>query len=236
MSQTDVRNHIAIALDTGDLSKAVEIAKAVQPHVGIAKVGLQLFSAAGHDAVRAMQDAGIDVFLDVKLHDIPNTVYGAATVLGSLGVRYLTVHASGGKAMLEAAVKGLGEGAESAGLTPPMALAVTVLTSDPHASPELLRERVDAAVSAGCQGIVCAATDLHVVKRAAPRITAVVPGIRPEGVPTHDQSRVATPGSAIRSGADILVVGRAITHADNPAEAARAIADEVAIALDSSDA
>ncbi len=236
MPEASVRSRIAIALDTGDLNKAIDIAKAVQPYVGVAKVGLQLFSAAGHTAVRAMQDAGIDVFLDVKLHDIPNTVYGASTVLGSLGVRYLTVHAAGGQAMLESAVRGLGEGAASAGLAPPMALAVTVLTSDPNASPALLRERLSAAIDGGCQGIVCAADDLAVIKSAAPDITAVVPGIRPAGVPTHDQSRVATPRRAIESGADLLVVGRAITHADNPAAAAKSIYEEVAIAIDSNDA
>jgi orotidine-5'-phosphate decarboxylase len=231
-----VRSRIAVALDTADLDTAVATAKAVQPYVGIAKVGLQLFSAAGQTAVRAIQETGIDVFLDVKLHDIPNTVYGASTVLGSLGVRYLTVHASGGQPMLEAAVKGLSEGAAKAGLAPPTVLAVTVLTSDPHASPELLRERLDAAVAAGCQGIVCAAPDLAIIRPVAPRITTVVPGIRAAGAPLHDQLRVATPRTAIEAGADILVVGRPITQADNPSAAAKAIFEEVAITLDSREA
>lgn len=99
--RTDARNRLAIALDTRDLDTAISIAKAVQPNIGVAKVGLQLFSAAGHKAVRAMREIGMDVFLDVKLHDIPTTVYGASAVLGSLGVRYLTVHAAGGEAMLK---------------------------------------------------------------------------------------------------------------------------------------
>jgi orotidine-5'-phosphate decarboxylase len=231
-----IRNRIAVALDTGDLDTAVAIAQAVQPYVGIAKVGLQLFSANGQAAVRAIQDVGIDVFLDLKLHDIPNTVYGASTVLGSLGVRYLTVHASGGQPMLEAAVKGLSEGAADAGLAPPTVLAVTVLTSDPHASPELLQERLAAAVAAGCQGIVCAAPDLAIIRPMAPRITTVVPGIRAAGAPTQDQNRVATPRTAIENGADILVVGRPITQADNYALAAKAIFEEVAITLDSREA
>lgn len=235
MPETSIRNRIAIALDTGDLDEAVTTAKAVQPYVGIAKVGLQLFSAAGNTAVRAIQDTGLEVFLDVKLHDIPNTVYGASSVLGALGVRYLTVHASGGQPMLEAAVKGVTEGAASAGIAPPTVLAVTVLTSDPHASPALLRERLDAAIAARCPGIVCAAPDLAVIRAAAPGMTMVVPGIRPAGVPTHDQNRVATPRTAIEAGADVLVVGRAITHADLPAEAAKAIFEEVAVALDSHD-
>jgi orotidine-5'-phosphate decarboxylase len=173
----------------------------------------------------------MDVFLDVKLHDIPDTVYGTSTVLGSLGVRYLTVHAAGGEAMLQAAVKGLSEGANEAGLPTPMTLAVTALTSEPNASPELLNERLAPALAAGCGGIVCAAADLSVIKAVAPDIVTVVPGIRPAGVPSHDQGRVATPADAIRNGADMLVIGRAVTEADNPAEAAEAIAAEVAQAI-----
>lgn len=229
--KTSARDRLAIALDTPKLDTAVSIAKAVQPTMGVAKVGLELFSAAGQDAVQVMQDLGMDVFLDVKLHDIPNTVYGASKVLGSLGVRYLTVHAAGGEAMLAAAVKGLSEAADEAGLPAPMTLAVTVLTSEPSASPELLNERLAAAVAAGCTGVVCAATDLPVIKGAVPNIIAVVPGIRPTGTPVHDQGRVATPGEAIQSGADILVIGRAVTAADDPAAAAAAIAAEVAQAI-----
>jgi orotidine-5'-phosphate decarboxylase len=178
-----------------------------------------------------MHDLGMTVLLDVKLHDIPTTVYGASTVLGSLGARYLTVHAAGGTAMLQAAVTGLGDGAEEAGLPPPTALAVTVLTSEPSAAPELLNERLAVAVAAGCGGVVCAAIDLPVIKRAAPGIVTLVPGIRLAGGPTHDQGRVATPADAIRNGADLLVIGRAVTAADDPAAAAEAIAAEVAQAL-----
>jgi orotidine-5'-phosphate decarboxylase len=231
MTQDEVRGRVAVALDTGDLDEARTIAEAVKPHVGIAKVGLQLFSAAGRDAVRAVQDIGLDVFLDVKLHDIPNTVYGASKVLGSLGVRFLTVHAAGGGEMLEAAVRGLREGADQAGLAAPVVLAVTVLTSDRTASDDVLEQRLEAAVASGCGGVVCAASDLSVIRSAAPAITTVVPGIRPAGVPAHDQSRVATPAEAIKSGADVLVVGRAITGATNMAEASRAIALEVSRAI-----
>jgi orotidine-5'-phosphate decarboxylase len=223
-----VRNRLAIALDTSDLEAAVAIAKAVQPNIGIAKVGLQLFSAAGRDAVKAMHGIGMDVFLDVKLHDIPNTVYGASTVLGALGVRYLTVHAAGGKNMLQAAVKGLEEGAGAANRSVPTVLAVTILTSEPQATPSLLSERLEAAITAGCGGIVCAATDLALVRKAAPDILTVVPGIRPAGSPVHDQARIATPAEAIGNGASILVIGRAITDTENPAKAAETIAAEVA--------
>jgi orotidine-5'-phosphate decarboxylase len=231
MTEDRVRGRLAVALDTGHLEEAKAIAQAVKPNVGIAKVGLQLFSAAGHSAVRAMQEAGLDVFLDVKLHDIPNTVYGASKVLGSLGVRFLTVHAAGGKEMLEAAVRGLREGAEQKGLTAPTALAITVLTSDRTASAEVLKERLDVAIASGCGGVVCAASDLSVIRSVAPSVTTVVPGIRPAGVPTHDQNRVATPAEAIQAGADILVVGRAITGAADRADASRAIALEVGQAL-----
>lgn len=227
MTEDRIRGRIAVALDTGDLEEAKAIAAAVKPNIGIAKVGLQLFSAAGHNAVRAVQDAGLDVFLDVKLHDIPNTVYGASKVLGSLGVRFLTVHASGGQEMLAAAVRGLEEGAKENGLPVPTALAITVLTSDRTASADVLKDRLAAAIAGGCGGVVCAASDLSVIRSVAPSITTVVPGIRPAGVPTHDQQRVATPAEAIRSGADILVVGRAITGAEDRAEASHLIAVEV---------
>jgi orotidine-5'-phosphate decarboxylase len=233
LPKTDVRNRLAIALDTRHLDTAISIAKAVQSNIGVAKVGLELFSAAGHQAVRAMRDIGMDVFLDIKLHDIPNTAYGASTVLGSLGVRYLTVHAAGGEAMLQAAVKGLSEGADEVGLPAPVALAVTILTSEPTASPEVLIERLTVALAAHCGGVVCAATDLPMIKGAAPNIMAVVPGIRPTGVPTHDQGRVATPAEAIQRGADMLVIGRAVTAAEDPATAAKIIATEVAQATTS---
>lgn len=229
--ETNVRNRLAIALDTGDLTTAIFITKAVQPSIGIAKIGLQLFSASGRNAVKAIQDIGMTVFLDVKLHDIPNTVYGASTVLGTLGVQYLTVHAAGGETMLQAAVKGLNEGADKAGLPAPMVLAVTVLTSDPNASPELLRERLNAAIAAGCGGVICAAPDLPLIKSAAPEIIAVVPGIRPAGTSAHDQVRVSTPAEAIHNGADILVLGRAVTNASDPTTAAKTITTEVTEAL-----
>ncbi|MFC8046793.1 orotidine-5'-phosphate decarboxylase [Nocardia sp. NPDC057353] len=227
----DARNKLAIALDTSYLDQAVSIAKEVQPSIGIAKVGLQLFSAAGQRAVEEIRELGMDVFVDVKLHDIPNTVRGASKVLGSLGARFLTVHASGGVEMMQAAVAGLDEGARSAGVDAPTVLAVTVLTSDPNASEEALRWRVEAAVAANCGGIVCAATDLSVIRAVAPTILTVVPGIRPEGTPTHDQARVATPSGAIRSGADILVIGRAVTNSDRPGEAAERILAEVGQAV-----
>jgi orotidine-5'-phosphate decarboxylase len=154
-------------------------------------------------------------------------VRGAARVLGSIGVDYLTIHASGGEVMLRAGVEGLADGAAAAGLPTPKVLAVTILTSEPHRPPNVLAERVAAAVEAGCAGIVCSASDVREAKLQAPRLLAVVPGIRPEGVPAHDQAAPATPRAALEAGADILVIGRAVTAAADPAKAAAALAEDV---------
>jgi orotidine-5'-phosphate decarboxylase len=178
--------------------------------------------------VSSLVDAGFAVFVDLKLHDIPTTVERAARVLGSLGVSYATLHAHGGPVMLRAGVEGLARGAEAAGVPAPVAVAVTVLTSDTDAPPHILGKRVAVAVEGGCGGIVCSASQVEEAKRLAPRMMAVVPGIRPHGVAAHDQARPATPQSAIDAGADLLVVGRAVTAADDPAKAAQAIAESIA--------
>ncbi|MEM8925074.1 MAG: orotidine-5'-phosphate decarboxylase [Actinomycetota bacterium] len=225
-TDTDVRSRIAIALDVPTLDEATRLADAVAGSIGVAKIGLQLFSAAGPAAVEVMRQRGFDVLLDLKLHDIPNTVAGAAREIGRMGVRYVTSHTQGGEAMLRAAVDGLAEGADEAGLAAPRVLAVTVLTSDTEASPQVLTERVGIAAAAGC-GVVCAAPDLATVKAAAPSIFALVPGIRLADGERHDQSRVATPTSAIAAGADLLVLGRAVSGASDPAAAAAIVADEV---------
>jgi orotidine-5'-phosphate decarboxylase len=193
------------------------------------KIGLELYSAAGPEAISTIADLGvrdldIDVFCDLKLHDIPTTVERSARVLGALGVRYLTLHAAGGPTMLRAGVEGLREGAAGAGLPDPVALAVTVLTSEPEASSRLLHQRVRAGLDGGCGGFVCGPPDLPTVRQLAPRAVLVTPGIRPEGSPVDDQGRVATPARALADGADLLVVGRAVTRADDPVAAARAIA------------
>ncbi|MEM8921858.1 MAG: orotidine-5'-phosphate decarboxylase [Actinomycetota bacterium] len=222
-----VRSRLAIALDVATVAEAERLAAAVAPHIGVAKVGLQLFSVAGPSAVEAIKRAGLDVLLDLKLHDIPNTVGAAARELGRLGVRYVTSHTQGGEVMLRAAVEGLAEGAAAAGAEAPMVLAVTVLTSDTDATPEVLTERVDVARAAGC-GVVCAVPDLPVVRAAAPDIFTLTPGIRLAGGDAHDQARVATPGSAVAAGSDLLVIGRAVSAAPDPVDAAARVAAEVA--------
>ena len=223
----DVRDHLALALDVDDLVVARRLAKDVQPWFRVAKVGFELFTAAGPDAVQAMLDLGYDVFLDLKLHDIPNTVEKAAKVAGATGVMYLTIHAMGGPVMLRAGVDGFLEGAAAAGLPAPVPLAVTVLTSDADAPAHILPKRVELAVEAGAKGLICAGTDLGFVRELVPRFTLVVPGTRPPGVSAHDQARVTTPGEALDAGADLLVIGRAVTAADDPVKAAEALVDSL---------
>ena len=222
-----LRNRLAVALDVDDLVVALRLAHRVSPWFGVAKVGLELFTAAGPEAVSGLAGAGFQVMLDLKLHDIPTTVGRAARVAGALGAQYLTVHAFGGQSMLRAAVEGMALGAGAAGLPAPTVLAVTVLTSDSDAPPHILGKRVQAALEAGCGGIVCAAEDVREAKQLAPRLFTVVPGIRPEGTNPHDQARSATPRAALDAGADLLVVGRPVTQAQDPAHAAAALASSL---------
>jgi orotidine-5'-phosphate decarboxylase len=223
----EVRAKLAVALDVDDTVAALRLARELLPWIGVAKVGLELYCAAGPDIVGGLAELGIDVFCDLKLHDIPTTVERAARVIGALGATYLNFHAQGGVPMLTAGVDGFLTGASEAGLPAPMPLAVTVLTSDGGAPAHILGKRVQAALEAGCGGIVCAASDVREAKQLGPRLVAVVPGIRPAGADVHDQARPATPETAIANGADILVLGRAVTRADDPSAAAAAIAASI---------
>lgn len=220
MNVSGLRDRLALALDVDDAVEAQRLAAELAPWFGVAKVGLELFSAAGPRVVQMLIDDGYEVFLDLKMADIPTTVRKAARVLGALGVSYLTMHAFAGPAVLRAGVEGLTEGAERAGLPIPSALAVTVLTSDADAPPHILGKRVAAAVEARCAGVVCAASDVREAKQLAPRLITVVPGLRPPGGPVHDQVRSATPAEALAAGADILVIGRAVTASRDRAGAA----------------
>jgi len=223
-----VRDRLALALDADDLVEAQRLATELRPWFSVVKVGLELFTAAGPAVVQLMIDDGFKVFLDLKLADIPTTIHKTGRVLGALGVSYLTMHAFGGPVMLRAGVDGLQEGALRAELEPPAALAVTILTSDGDAPPHVLGKRVAAAAEAHCRGVVCAASDVAEAKQLAPSLLAVVPGIRPVGVPAHDQTRAATPAAALAAGADLLVIGRAVTHAVDRPAAAAALAAELA--------
>lgn len=225
-----IRSRLALALDVDDIVTARRIAHALKPWFGVAKVGLELFSAAGPEAIEAMIGDDFAVFADVKLLDIPTTVNKAARVMGSLGVSYLTVHTRAGVDHLRAGVEGVADGASAAGFPAPTCLGITVLTSE-QADLHALEQRVSIVLDAQCGGLVCSASDLATVRAVAPDLVTVVPGIRPAGVGVNDQARPATPSEAVASGADVLVIGRAVTHADDPVAAAISIAVEVARAL-----
>jgi orotidine-5'-phosphate decarboxylase len=196
--------------------------------VGLLKVGLQLFVAAGPEAVERVRRSA-PVFLDLKLHDIPTTVGRAARGAAGLGVSMLTVHALGGPDMVRAAVDGAAEGAD--GADPPIILAVTVLSSlagEGLASPASLAFE---AVAAGAGGVVVSGADVAPVREVVgPDVVVVVPGIRPAGHSGNDQVRVLSPGEAMEQGADYIVVGRPITDAEDPAGAARGVLREVGLA------
>ena len=240
LSAAPARDRLALALDVGDRASAMDLVERFGDDFGVMKVGLELFVAEGPALVRDLVAAGSRVFLDLKLHDIPNTVERAARRAGELGIWLLTLHTQGGHDMLAAGVRGLSEGAAArpadtpggtAGVVEPLALGVTVLTSDAQAPPEVLAGRAALAEQAGCGGVVCAAPDLAKVSAAAPAMLRVVPGIRPAGAERSDQRRVATPVSALAAGADVLVIGRAVTGAPDPEAAAAAIVAEVAAEL-----
>jgi orotidine-5'-phosphate decarboxylase len=216
-------NPLIVALDLSDLDAAEALAGQLDAEAGLLKVGLELFAAGGPEAVTRLR-AFAPVFLDVKLHDIPNTVEGAARNCARLGVAMMTVHALGGEAMVAAAVRGATQGADQAGHPAPMILAVTVLSSlagEGLASPASLAFE---AVAAGANGVVVSGEDVAQVREVlGTQACLVVPGIRPAGSNGHDQVRILTPEEAIERGADYLVVGRPITGSSDPAGVARAI-------------
>jgi orotidine-5'-phosphate decarboxylase len=223
----EVRQRLAIALDVDDLVAALRIARQVRPWFGVAKVGMELYFAEGPGTVEALVDLGFDVMLDLKLHDIPNTARRAARVCGALGIKYLTVHTAGGADLLQAAAEGAADGARAVDVAAPTVLGVTVLTSQRDVATELLRSRMLLAADAGCGGIVCAPTDLGLAAEVVPDLIKVTPGIRPAGSAPDDQARIATPGEALIAGASVIVIGRPVTRADDPAAVSKAIVDEV---------
>lgn len=219
-------NPVFVALDTPDIGQAHALASQVRPHVGGLKLGLEFFMAHGPDGVRRMAGLGLPIFLDLKLHDIPNTVAGALRSLSPLAPSIVNVHAGGGRAMLAAA---------RAACPPPTRLiAVTVLTSldkaDLHEmgladGPEAQVARLaELAHSESLDGVVCSAAEVAKLRSTWPDGLFVVPGIRPEGAAIGDQKRVMTPRHAIAAGASLIVIGRPITAAQDPAAAAAAIA------------
>jgi orotidine-5'-phosphate decarboxylase len=220
-----------IALDVPSLSEARALLARLGPRADYVKVGLELFTAEGPSVVEALRQDGRRVFLDLKLHDIPNTVRGAAKRAAAMGVNLLTVHGYGGAGMVDAAVEGAGR---ETGI-----LVVTVLTSYdaktigialgrdvPELGAEVLR-LAHVAEMAGAHGVVCSGHEVRAVKTTFPKLAPLVPGIRLEGGATHDQARIATPKSAAADGAKYLVIGRAVTAAADPAAALETVFAEL---------
>ncbi len=229
-----VTNPILVALDTRTAEEAVRLAKHVVDHVGGFKIGLGLLHGPGPATISAVAALGKPVFADAKLHDIPTQVGRAARRLGRLGSRWVTAHVAGGEDMLRAAVEGLGEAGEEAGV-----LGVTVLTSLDDASlaavgiaaspGKLVSRMARVASRSGCEGVVCSPREIGIVIEVAPDLVRVTPGIRPLGSGTDDQRRVLAPREAIERGATYLVVGRPITAAPDPAAAAAEITASLGI-------
>jgi orotidine-5'-phosphate decarboxylase len=216
---SSARDRLALALDFSSLDEARRLAELCAPWFKTMKVGLELFAASGPDAVRRLRGDGFDVFVDLKLHDIPATVRRAAAAIAGLGASYTTLHAAGGRAMLEAAAEGL------AG-QPTIGLAVTALTSEPATAAEVT-ERARLAERAGLGGVICAVGDVAAIRAVAPNLFLAVPGIRLGAVTGDDQRRTGRPEQAIAAGADLLVVGRPVTAAADPAAASRQVATAV---------
>lgn len=218
---------VAVALDAPDLDTAARWAALVTPHVSTVKIGLELYLRYGPDVVATVRGAsGVEVFLDLKLHDIPATVAGAARAVSRLRPEILTVHAASGRDVIRAAV-------EAAPRT--CVAAVTVLTSLGERDladlgmqgtvSDVVRRMAVLAVGAGARGLVCSAHEVAAVRaEVGPDVMLITPGVRPAGAESHDQARVATPEEALRAGADLLVIGRPITSAPDPGAAAAAVA------------
>jgi orotidine-5'-phosphate decarboxylase len=243
LSQSSVRepgnahDHLIVALDFPSGQTALDFVDRLDNTCRWFKVGLELFLAAGGSIVETLRQRGYSVFLDLKFHDIPNTVAGAVRSVAPLGAELLTIHASGGPAMLSAAAEAAATLAD-----PPKLLAVTVLTSLDqaqlqatgigHSPADHALHLAEMAFSNGISGFVCSPEESSRLRAAIPESILVTPGIRPAGSAIGDQSRIATPASALTAGANYLVVGRPITQAVNPPEAALAILDEMQRALE----
>ena len=223
------RAPIAVALDTPELSQATQWAKVLEPHVSVLKVGLELYLGVGSQGVReiALAAPTCDIFLDLKLHDIPNTVRAAARSVADLAPKFLTVHALGGAGMIAAAVDAV----------PQVHIAaVTVLTSMTEVDlktvglqgppDDAVRRLGELAVGAGARALVCSPHEVRLVRDAVgPAVTLITPGVRPATASADDQARVSTPEQALADGADLLVIGRPITSAADPTAAAQQIGD-----------
>jgi len=224
---TEAADRLIVALDVATGEEARALVRATEASARRYKVGSQLFTSEGPELVRELAGAGFGVFLDLKFHDIPNTVAEASRAAAGLGVEMFNVHASGGHEMMTAAVEASREGAAAAGHTPPKVLGVTVLTSLPGMIEEVL-DLAGKAREAGADGVVASAREAPAIRAAmGSDFLIVTPGIRPASSATDDQRRVTTPAEAVAGGADLIVVGRPIRAAADPGLAARAIVAEM---------
>ncbi len=238
------KERIILALDVDNAFQALQIVQKLNGHVGAFKVGLELVNAAGIGILEKLRDAGADrIFYDCKLHDIPNTVGGAMKAIARHGLWMTNLHASGGKRMIAAAVKALNESSLEAGVAPPILLGVTLLTSlteeelhtellVPQGASDYVVSMAKLVQEAGGNGVVSSPHEIEAVRAVCgPGFKIVTPGVRPKGVDAGDQRRTMTPREAVARGADYLVIGRAISGAEDPVAATSAIAQEIASAL-----
>ena len=239
MNREEIKEKLVLALDVEDISEARELVDSMSPYIGTFKVGLQLFCGYGLEIVNYIKEKNSNFFLDVKLHDIPNTVEKASFNVIKNGATFFNVHATGGIEMMKAARKGADAAAEKYGAKKPLILAVTVLTSisDEILKTELSNTKLTQdfvvqlaknAKSAGLDGVVASAKELKLIKsELGADFKVLTPGIRPLWSVKDDQKRIATPKSAIQDGADYIVLGRAVTKAQNRLEAIQKIYDEI---------
>ena len=234
------KNRICLALDVDDSQRAITIVNSLKNYVGLFKIGSELFSAAGSKIVEEIVSLGAPVFLDLKFHDIPNTVARVVRVVARLGVSMFNIHAAGGAEMIKAAVEAAQDEATQQGSTPPLVLAVTVLTSinDNILQRELLinmpvenfvQHLAIMAKKNGADGVVASPREVHIIREACgEEFRIVTPGVRPVGSSAGDQKRFSTPSMAIKRGSDFVVIGRPILAAVDPVSAAKEIAKEIA--------
>jgi len=236
MNPDDARNKIIFALDVNGLAEIDRYAEMLSGRVGMFKVGKELFTSCGPAAVKAVQRYGGQVFLDLKYHDIPNTVANAMLEAARLGVQLANLHALGGGEMMEAAAKAVQK--EFSGSERPKLLAVTILTSSTettlrqigidHSVQDMVVRLARLAKQSGMDGVVASPLEIELIREACgPDFLIVTPGVRPSFAAVDDQKRIMTPSEAVRAGADYLVIGRPIAKAADPVQAAQMIADEI---------
>jgi len=234
------REKIVLALDVNTQQEALALVKGLSDYVGVFKVGMQLFSSAGPDIVKCINDMGGRVFVDLKFHDIPNTVAAAGRVMTRMNCYMFNVHAAGGREMMRKVTAEVREEADRLGVEAPLVLAVTVLTSisQSELEKEMFISGIDLkdlvvkwaliARESGISGVVCSPHEIAAIRKACgPDFKIVTPGIRPAWAQENDQKRITTPRQALEMGADFIVIGRPITGADNPRQAAEKIVKEL---------